>query len=315
MMIRRGLALLGLLGLALVLSLVLRTPGESGQGVGAIPTDFLGSEPSELPLPPLDSEPGLRIDVLDVGQGDAILIRTPGGQTVLYDGGEGRVALVPLLRDLGVTALDLVIASHNHADHIGGLPDVIRTFRPRFVLENGIPNTTRTYERFLEAILEAESALLEPERRQIELGEVTLDILPPAGRVSWGQNDNSLAVFLTYGTFRASFMGDAEARAFRVWLETYPELFTPVALHKGSHHGSRNGDTEEAIRALRPALVVLGVGAGNSYGHPHTEALSHYAGVGAQVLRTDLHGAIVIEVSPEGAVKVMPSRTPEGDPS
>jgi len=251
----------------------------------------------------------LEIVFFDVGQGDAVLIRAPTGQAVLYDGGEGRVDLLPKLRGLGVGELSLVIASHNHADHIGGLPDVIRFYRPRFVMDNGVPHTTRAYERFLQAIEAAGSQLLEPTRRSIRLGEAELLVLPPPGRPAWGHNDNSVGLIVRYGDFRASLTGDAEHRQWEWWLANQLDLLEPVQVHKASHHGSRNGDTPGAIRALRPEAVVIGLAAGNTYGHPHEEALALYRSVDATVYRTDRDGRVTVQAWPSGAFRVRTAST------
>lgn len=88
---------------------------------------------------------GLELHFIDVGQGDSVFIRSPSGQSALYDGGDRGTAALDYLRSIGVESLDLVIASHAHADHIGGLASVVRAYRPRFFMDNGIPHTTRTY--------------------------------------------------------------------------------------------------------------------------------------------------------------------------
>jgi beta-lactamase superfamily II metal-dependent hydrolase len=150
--------------------------GESTVGFG------LGAAAAEVDAGPdatgHSDAAALEIVFFDVGHGDAVLIRPPTGQTPRYDGGEGRVDLLPKLRGLDVDELSLVIASHKHADHIGDLPEVIRFYRPRFVMASGIPHTTRTYERFLQAIEAAGSQLLEPTRRSIRLGRLSFS--PPA---------------------------------------------------------------------------------------------------------------------------------------
>ena len=122
-----------------------------------------------------------------------MLIQRPSGQQVVCDGGAGAQTVRDYLEALHLGALDLVIASHAQADHIGGLPAVIRKFMPAYFMDNGIPATTRIYEQLLEAVEEAESLLLEPVARRISLGEVTLQLLPSPGVASWGQNDNRWA--------------------------------------------------------------------------------------------------------------------------
>ncbi|CAN5811390.1 hypothetical protein BH23GEM8_BH23GEM8_18580 [soil metagenome] len=267
-------------------------------------TSALETEPKKDSISPI-----LTLRFLDVGQGDAVLIRAPTGQNMLYDGGDRGSDLVRRLREMGVTELTLVIASHNHADHIGGLAEVIRSFRPTYVMENGLPHTTRTYERFLEAIEAAGSQLLEAERRSIRLGDAELNVIPPSGRSSWGQNENSVGVLVQFGSFRATLMGDAEHRQFGWWLQSHRDIFQPVHVHKASHHGSRNGDTPAALRALRPELVVIGLARDNTYGHPHAEALSRYQRVGAAICRTDAHGDITIEASLNGSYRVITEKS------
>jgi competence protein ComEC len=103
-----------------------------------------------------------------------VLIRAPGGQVVLYDGGRYRDRALQYLQAAGVTRVDLVIASHADFDHINGLIDVVSFYRPRFFMANGVPHTTQTYAALLEAMAAAGSQLLEPTARTITLGEVSL---------------------------------------------------------------------------------------------------------------------------------------------
>jgi competence protein ComEC len=280
-----------------------------------LPASTSPGTPPVLPEPPeAAEEPTLLLKFFDVGQGDAVLIHAPSGQAVLYDGGRGGRNLAGRLRALGIGSLDLVIASHNHADHIGGLPEVIREFRPRFVMENGIPHPTGAYRRFLESIEAAGSQLLEPERRVIGLGEAQLHVLPPKKASGWAQNDNSIGVIVNYGGFRASLTGDAEAALFAYWLTYHRDLLRPVHIHKASHHGSRNGDTRGGIQALQPEVVVIGVSARNGYGHPHGSALNLYRSVGATVYRTDRDGSVLIEARPSGRYTVVTGREASAAP-
>ncbi len=254
----------------------------------------------------------LELHFIDVGQGDAVLVRAPAGQVVVYDGGRSPRTALEHLRSVGVESVDLVVASHAHADHIGGLVEIVDAYRPRFFLDNGIPHTTLVYERLLDAVLAAGSQLLEPGERRISLGEVTLHVLPVPGFSSWGHNDNSVGVMIEYGEFRASLTGDAEPRQFDWWLSTVPEAFAQVQVHKASHHGSANGDTEAALARLQPEVVVVSAGANNAYGHPHAEALQRYAAVGATVFRTDLHGHVRVQAESDGSYEVSTERESPG---
>src|SRR5687767_15124661 len=136
--------------------------------------------------------PVLRVHFVDVGQGDGVLIQAPAG-SVVYDAGESPDRMRDYLASIGATT-GLIIASHNHADHIGGLASMLASSRPPYYMDNGVPASTQTYARVLEAARAAGSELLEPITRQISLGEVMLRVIAPPGIPDWDQNDNSIAV-------------------------------------------------------------------------------------------------------------------------
>jgi competence protein ComEC len=288
-------ALVPLLACAALLACVVPAPPSAQPDEGA---------PDRAPGLAADTARALELHFVDVGQGDAVLIRAPDGRAVLYDGGEDGARLLAHLERAGVTSLELVVASHNHADHIGGLVTVIERYRPRFIMENGIPHTTRTYERFLRAAAAAGSERLAPTRRAITLGDVRLLVIPPPGDPALGHNDNSVGLRIEHGDFAATLLGDSQPAQQRWWLEHHGELLGPVVVHKSSHHGSRNGDTRELMERLRPGIVVIGVGAGNRYGHPHPETLALYGDVGAEVYRTAVHGTVVVVARRDGTVAV-----------
>jgi len=267
----------------------------------------------------------LRIYFFDVGQGDGILIQSPSGQNVVYDAGENTARMRDYLTALGVSRVDLVIASHNHADHIGGLPEVLRTFAPTYYIDNAVPTTTQAYANVIQAAAAAGSQLLEPTARRIALGDVSVVIVPPPGIPSWDQNDNSIGVVVEYGSFRLSLAGDAEPREWSWWNINQRDWLTPVQVHKASHHGSSNGDTAAGLASLSPEAVIVGVGQGNSYGHPDASALRLYGEAGATVYRTDTNGTVIVEAQSSGAYTVRvergegaqppPSTTPSPTPT
>ena len=252
---------------------------------------------------------GLELHFIDVGQGDSVLIRSPSGQNVLVDGGRRDDDALAYLQSVGVESLDLVVASHADADHIGGLEEVVRYYRPRFHLDNGIPHTTQTYAGLLEAVQTAGSQLIDPTDRRIGLGDASLQVIPPPGDESLGNNDNSVGVVVSYGDFDAALTGDAEPLEFSWWQQNVPHLLRDVEVYKASHHGSPNGDSPGSMAAFAPEAVVISVGADNDYGHPAAEALALYEGVGASIYRTDQSGTVVVTASATGAytVNVSPS--------
>lgn len=257
----------------------------------------------------------LKVHFVDVGQGDAVLIQSPSGQNVVYDGGEAVDRMVAYLQAAGVSRVDLVVASHNHADHIGGLAEVVRRYRPRFYLDNGIPATTLTYRRLLTSVEQAGSQLLEPTARRVSLGDATLQVVSPPGIAAWDQNSNSVGIVVEYGTFRLSLAGDAEPREWSWWNARYPQFLSPVHVHKASHHGSRTGDTAAAVASLSPEIVVISAGHNNRYGHPHADALLRYASERSIVYRTDLDGTVVVAAERSGRYNVRVARGEGAQPS
>jgi beta-lactamase superfamily II metal-dependent hydrolase len=249
----------------------------------------------------------LRIHQLNVGQGDAALITTPDGRHVLIDAGPHANTVAALLRMVGVDTLDLVVASHNHADHIGGMPDVLDAFVVRAYIENGIPQATAIYRRTL-AALEREPGLLflQPTDRTITIGTVSVRILG-SPRVSSSQNNNSVGVLIEHGRFRALYTGDSELPQLAAWRQR--GRIPQVTVVKVAHHGSRNGTDASWVRATSPAVALISVGSQNAYGHPspHVELL--WRANGARVYRTDRNGTIEIEARANGRFSVR-ERTP-----
>ena len=263
----------------------------------------------------------LELHFIDVGQGDSILIRSPSGQSVLYDG--GRLQDVPLeyLRRIGVKSLDLVVASHADADHIGGLAAVIRAYHPRFFIDNELPHTTQTYDDLLLAVQEAGSQVIAPTARRIGLGDAALQGIPPPGDEGLDSNNNSVGLVVSYGEFRAALTGDAEAPEFGWWQANVPGLLRDVDVYKSAHHGSENGDSAASMAAFKPETIVISVGEGNTYGHPEPETLALYEEAGATVYRTDQSGTVVVTATPDGEYTVnaqpsapqLPTPVPDGE--
>ncbi|MEQ8331412.1 MAG: lamin tail domain-containing protein [Longimicrobiales bacterium] len=241
----------------------------------------------------------LAITFLDVGQGDAILIQAPGGRTALVDAGPQ--APLDELRDLGITSLDLVVATHPHHDHIGGMDDVLAAFSVRFYMDNGHPHTTDTYRRLLDR-LEAspEVTYLEAIPRRIALGEAEVEVLPlPPG--PGDQNDRSIGLVVRFGAFEAFLSGDSEEAELMWWTDR--GAVPDVELLKAPHHGGDSGVTDGFLRAARPEVVVISVGP-NSYGHPGMGALAAYAEAGARIERTDRAGSVTVVGRADGSWEV-----------
>jgi competence protein ComEC len=248
-------------------------------------------------------EPALHIRQLDVGQGDAALITTPEGRRILIDAGPNPNAVAALLRRDGIDTLDLVIASHSHADHIGGLPMIFASFVVRAYVDNGIPNTTSIYRRVLTAV-EREPGVryLRATDRTISVGSsVKLHILP-LPLLDSSQNNNSVGVLVEYGRFSALYTGDSEHEELGTWLRD--KRVPHVSFVKVAHHGSGNGTTAALVRATSPEVVVISVGSPNGYGHPSPNALKQWSKATTRVYRTDRDGEVDVSATADGRLSV-----------
>jgi competence protein ComEC len=243
---------------------------------------------------------GLALHFLDVGQGDGAALRTPAGRWVVIDAGPrsehgdaGRRVIVPFLARQGARALSMVIVSHAHADHLGGVPSVLDRYRPGLVLDPGALVADPLYYSFLDQ-LAAEAIRWHPGRRgeRVMLDGVGFTVLHPDPLWSgWGEdvNEDSLVLLVEYGAFQALFAGDA---GFPAEAEMRSRA-RAVDLLKVGHHGSRGSTGDEWLDSLRPRAAVISVGR-NTYGHPSTQTLSRLQRRLVEVWRTDRDGAITV---------------------
>jgi beta-lactamase superfamily II metal-dependent hydrolase len=236
-----------------------------------------------------------RVDFLDVGQGDAVLVRSPEGKAMLVDAGPGHV-VVDRLRERGVTSIDLVVVSHHHADHYGGMDAVIRAFRPRYFLAANTAHTTPSYLRLIRQVRDAGIVALRPgtAARRIELGSVGITVLPQPPTDPDEENNNSIGLRVQYGETAVLLTGDSEESERSWWRRRCPDLLRDCDVLKLAHHGSRNGTDPAWLALVRPRLAVASLGAGNDYGHPHPETLALLRGAGIPLLRTDRRGRISV---------------------
>jgi len=253
----------------------------------------------------------LELRFFDVGQGDAALIVTPEGKRVLIDAGAGASPVVPYLQSHHYDTLDLIVASHNHTDHIGGMAAAIASTVVRAYLDNGIPHTTATYQNTLRALAASGAQYLYATTRTVTVGSARLRVLPPPSR-QVDQNNGSVGILLEYGEFRALLTGDSEQAELGYWLQH--DSVPRVTVVKVAHHGSRNGTTAAWVQATRPQVAVISVGTGNSYGHPSSQVIEEWERAGARVYRTDRDGAVIVEAKRDGSYIVLNEYSGPGGP-
>ncbi len=264
-------------------------------------------------LPILPQRSGVfEMHVIDVGQGDAVALRTPRGRWVLVDAGRawrggdaGRATVIPYLRRRGGD-VEIFVLSHPHADHVGGAATVLRSLHPAAYWDGAFAGTSEPYRESLEVAREAH---VRWERIRpgdtLRVDGVLLRILAPDS--SWmstlgDPNEASVVLLAQYGTVRFLLMGDAE-RGEERWLLENEEAFLAADVLKVGHHGSRTSSAGDFLDAVRPELAVISVGTGNSYGHPDPGVLRALARHGAVVLRTDREGSVVVRTD-GGSIEV-----------
>lgn len=237
----------------------------------------------------------LTVDVLDVGQGDAIILQSPAGKTVLIDAGTGKKDVVPMLRARGIEKLDLAIASHAHADHIGGMDEVLEAFPVRVYVDQAMPHTTATYNKVM-GLVESGGAAYKPGDRGVAFNlddGIRLELLGPAEPKLRGTrsdlNSNSVVVRVTKGDHCMLFTGDAEEPTEQMLLQKGLE---PCNVLKVAHHGSGHSSSQRFLDALQPRYAIISCGKDNKYKHPYPETLARLDRVGANVFRTDTQGTI-----------------------
>jgi competence protein ComEC len=289
--------LAGLISTALIVACVGRFPGRPL--VAAIAGLALLTWLPALPV----AASGVELHMIDVGQGDALALRTPRGRWILFDAGRvwkggdaGRSSVIPYVRRRG-GQVEAFVLSHPHDDHVGGAASVLDALRPRRYLDAAYAGGSDAYRASLTVAARRGIAWQRVDPGDtLVVDDVTLQILAPDSAWTAGlddANDASAVVLAAYGRVRFLLTGDAETRE-EAWLVAAANADLRADVLKVAHHGSRTSTSPAFLAAVRPRVALISVGAGNRYGHPGARVLEDLAASGAIVLRTDRSGSVVV---------------------
>ena len=242
----------------------------------------------------------LTVKVLNIGQGDAILIKQKDKVTLIDTGDvEQQDNLIKLLKSEKIVVIDNLIITHPHADHLGGALGVLNNFTVNNVYDNGQSTTTKLYRNYLKKVTEKKIKYNQlVAGQQLELGnDAFLKIISPASSFDKNGelNNNSIVTQLVYHSFKMLLTGDAEEETESNIVKSNIDIKSDVL--KSPHHGSRSSSSKNFLKAVDAKDVIISLGKDNDYKHPHEEVLKRYKSLNMNIYRTDLNGTVTINTN------------------
>ena len=259
----------------------------------------LGEDRTPTP-PPTVTEGTVEIHMIDVGQGDSILIKTPEAN-LLFDAGQNNEEVEEAIKSYfaaeGITHLDYLILTHPDADHIGSADMVVSTYSVGQIIMEPYTysSETKVYRDLMEAIEEKNVPVKDPDSGEIiTVGELQMTVLGPTQDFN-DKNENSIVIRIDYGENSILMTGDAEKKSESALLSTFGTAMLDVDVLKVGHHGSDTSTTDAFLAAVSPEIAIISSNPkGNTFGHPKLDTLNKLAAIGATVYRTDTLGDIVL---------------------
>ena len=256
------------------------------------------------PFPSLSKN--LKFTFIDVGQGESILVEFPGKRKMLIDGGGfpegsfdiGESIVSPFLWKKGIKKIDYLVLTHAHPDHLNGLKAVSKNFKIGEFWEAFSPRENEDYTEFKRMLPRSVSSRRFFRGDSQRVKDVRIEVLhPERGEpiVSGARNDDSLVLRISYGQISFLLTGDIGIHPEEEIMENFKDIQSQVL--KSPHHGSPFSSSEGFLLRVSPRIVVVSAGEGNVYGFPNSEVLKRYNKIGANVYRTDLHGAVEISTN------------------